>query len=82
MIRMPREILTHGGVGNRAADWVHKNVDPWVSGQALNKVIEVMSLAGDTGVDINDLAWLIKHYSPSTSGGDKPYNAGGGVRVR
>lgn len=54
--------------------WIHNNVDPYVSGTAMDKVIEVLSKAGPTGVSRNDLAWLITQYpNVATSGGDKVY---------
>ncbi len=61
MVYMPSfsQGMTVGAFNN----WIHENVDPWVSGRALQEVQKVLQQAGGRGVPRSDLAWLVQHWS-------------------
>lgn len=61
MVYMPA--FSQGMTVGAFQNWIRQNVDPWVSGRALQEVQKVLTQAGGRGVPRSDLAWLIQHYS-------------------
>lgn len=52
----------NNGVTRQAVEkWVNQNVDPWISGNVMNGVIQALTQAGPQGVRQADIAWLIDH---------------------